>query len=153
MLAGQEGIALMYEPGEMVERLGRLQATSVPQWGVMTAGEMVVHCADQMRVCRGEKQVTSMSVPRLLRPLVKWIFVTRKKEFRPGMKTIKELDSRAEMTRPTSFEADRGSLVELVEDGREIGVVDHPLFGTLNGQEARELSLRHLDYHLRQFGV
>ena len=83
-----------------------------------------------MRVCRGEKAVTSVRLPRLLRPLMKWIFVTRRKEFKPGMKTIRELDARAGMTPLTSFDEDRRTLLRLVGDSRGGGVVGHPLFGT-----------------------
>ncbi len=134
-------------------RLGALRPESPARWGTMTAGEMVVHCADQIRVCRGEKAITSMRIPKLLRPLLRWVFVTRKKAFKPGMKTLKELDARGGMTPITTFENDRQTLLQMVAQGSGQRTVDHPLFGKLSGDEAEDLSRRHLDYHLRQFGV
>ena len=140
-------------PERIAARIETLRPDSARLWGTMSLGEMMASCSDHIPVCRGEKAVTSMSVPRLLRPLVKWIFVTRMKPFKPGMKTIKELDPHAAMTKPGEFEEDRQTLLRLVRDRTSKGVVNHPLFGTLNHAEAEDLRLRHLDDHLRQFGV
>ena len=138
----------------LIERIDALRLDSLRQWGKMSAGQVLVHCADQLRVSRGDKPVTSVRIPGLLKPLVKWLVVTRLKEFKPGMRTMKELDSEAGMTAPTTFEADQKALLELLEPSHYSAArVEHPLFGHLTAREFGEVSAKHLDHHLRQFGV
>jgi len=135
-------------------RLQQLRPDSTRHWGKMTAGQMVVHCTDQLRVSRGEKAVTSTRIPGFLKPLVKWLVVSRLKAFKPGMRTLKELDSEAGMTPPTTFEADRALLLGLLEREKyDPQGVEHPVFGHLTAQEFGEVTWKHLDHHLRQFGV
>ena len=120
----------------------------------MSAGQMLVHCADQLRVSRGEKPVTSVRVPGLLRPLLKWFFITRLKQFKPNMKTMYELDAKGGMTPPVSFATDHATLIRLLSPaGYSPGGINHPLFGRLSAQEFGEITWKHLDHHLRQFGV
>lgn len=135
-------------------RIQQLRPDSTRHWGKMTAGQMVVHCTDQLRVSRGEKAVTSTRIPGFLKPLVKWLVVSRLKAFKPGMRTLKELDAEAGMTPPTTFEADRALLLSLLER-EKYGPqgVEHPVFGHLTAQEFGEVTWKHLDHHLRQFGV
>ena len=138
----------------LVARIQALHPDSLRQWGKMTAAQMVVHCADQLRVSRGDKPVTSMRIPSFLKPLVKWLLVSRLKQFKPGMRTMKELDSETGMTAPTTFEEDRAALLALLEPSqyRSEGV-NHPVFGPLTAQEFGEVTWKHVDHHLRQFAV
>ena len=137
----------------LTTRIGRLSPETPRQWGTMTAQQMLVHCADQLRVSRGEKSVTSVRIPGFLKPLVKWLVVTRLKEFKPGMRTLKELDANAGMTPLTSFAADRDALVALINPtAYSPSGVEHPVFGRLSAPEFGEVTWKHLDYHLRQFG-
>lgn len=138
----------------LISRLFQLMPDAPPRWGTMTAGQMLVHCADQLRVSRGEKPVTSVRVPGLLRPLLKWFFITRLQAFKPNMKTMHELDAAGGMTPPISFATDHATLIGLLAPaGYRPSGVDHPLFGHLSAQEFGEITWKHLDHHLRQFGV
>jgi hypothetical protein len=138
----------------LISRFFTLMPDTQRRWGTMTAGQMLVHCADQLRVSRGEKPVTSLRVPGLLKPLLKWYFVTRLKEFKPNMKTMYELDAKGGMTPPTSFATDHATLIGLLAPTQYSRTgVDHPLFGHLSAQEFGEITWKHLDHHLRQFGV
>ena len=138
----------------LVARFHALTPDAPRHWGRMTAGQMLVHCADQLRVSRGEKPVTSTRIPGWLKPVAKWFFVTRLKEFKPNMKTLPELDAHGGMTPPTTFAADRAALLSLLEPGRYSPAgVEHPLFGHLSAPEFGEITWKHLDHHLRQFGV
>ena len=138
----------------LVSRLFRLMPDARPRWGTMSAGQMLVHCADQLRVSRGEKRVTSLWVPGFLKPLLKKRFVTQFKGFKQGMKTLRELDARRGMTLPVSFATDHATLIRLLSPASySLGGVEHPLFGHLSAREFGEITWQHLDHHLRQFGV
>jgi hypothetical protein len=56
---------------------------------------------------------------------------------------------------PTSFEADRQRVVELIERltmaPRGLGA-EHPFFGPLTNDEWNHLQEKHIDHHLQQFG-
>ena len=139
----------------LVGRLAALTPATPRQWGSMSAHQMLVHCADQVRVSTGLKPLTSLRIPRLFRPLIKWLFVTRPKGFKQNMPTMKELDANAGMTILTDFAADRAELLSLLDPKRYAGQtgVDPPLFGYLPADEFGRLTWQHLDHHLRQFGV
>lgn len=138
----------------LAERLAALTPTTARQWGTMSAHQVLVHCADQVRVSIGVKPLTSLRIPRWLRPLLKWV-VVRPGGFKKNMRTMKELDPAAAMTPLTEFDADRAALLALLDPARYAGQagVDHPLFGYLPADEFGRLTWQHLDHHLRQFGV
>ncbi len=70
------------------------------------------------------------------------------------MQTMKELDANAGMTPPTTFEADRQTLLDLLDPAKySLSGVEHPVFGHLSRKEFGEVTWKHLDHHLRQFGV
>jgi hypothetical protein len=76
------------------------------------------------------------------------------KEFKPNMKTMYELDSKGGMTPPVSFAADHATLISLLSPARYSSQgIDHPLFGHMSAQEFGEVTWKHLDHHLRQFGA
>lgn len=138
----------------LISRLFRLMPDTPRRWGSMTVGQMLVHCTDQLRISRGEKPVASLRVPGLVKPLLKWFFVKRLARFKPGMRTLPEMDARRGMTPPTTFATDHATLLAYLRPAgyRASGVV-HPLFGPLSAQEFGEITWQHLDHHLRQFGV
>ena len=138
----------------LISRLFQLMPDARRRWGTMTAGEMLVHCADQLRVSRGDKRVTSVWVPGLLKPLLKWFFVTRVEQFKRNMRTLPELNARLGMTRPVSFATDHAALLALLDSARyPANGIEHPVFGYMSAQEFGEATWKHLDHHLRQFGV
>ena len=138
----------------LVSRLFQLMPDAAPHWGRMTAGQMLVHCADQLRISRGEKPVTSVRIPNLLKPLVKWLVVKRMKDFKRGMKTLPEMDAQRGMTPPVSFATDHATLLALLAPASYgPSGVTHPVFGPLARPEFGEITWKHLDHHLRQFGV
>ena len=135
------------------DRILSLAADTPPLWGTMTAGTMLVHCADQVRVCTGDKPVT-LNVPSFLKPVL-WLIVMRLiRRFPRNMKTLPELDPAATMTPPVNFDDDRHTLLAELDPARHPPDrrYPHPLFGTLTRTRFGEVAGKHLDHHLRQFG-
>ena len=139
---------------ELISRLFRLMPDTPRRWGTMTVGQMLVHCTDQLRISLGEKSVTSLRVPFFLKPLLKRFLVKRLTAFKAGMKTLPEMDARRGMTPPTTFATDHATLLAYLRPARyPASGIEHPLFGHLSAQEFGEITWKHLDHHLRQFGV
>ena len=139
---------------KLAERVQRLTPEAERRWGTMTAGQMVCHIGDQIRVAIGEIPSSSSSASG---PLT-W----------PGMKQFviyvmpwpkgKIQTARSMLTtKPDEFEADREQFLQLMErfaqQGPEATLTPHPLFGKLSTKDWGGLVARHIDYHLRQFGA
>jgi hypothetical protein len=56
-----------------------------------------------------------------------------------------------------SWDADRAALLAIIQEaaghGENFAWTPHPAFGNLNGRSWGVLMWRHMDHHLRQFGV
>lgn len=140
------------------ERLTRLNPSARPRWGRMTAHQMVCHVSDSFAVGAGTRSVspgTGFLQPALLqRTIVKWLALRSPLPWPHGIPTPPELEQGRGGTPPAQWEADcsllRGRMEELA--GLEnFGV--HPFFGALNRSDWLVLGYRHMDHHLRQFGV
>lgn len=136
----------------IVARIERLSPTATASWGRMTAPQMLAHCTDALRMGLGDLPVKpkAAALPRMA--IVKWLFLNVL-PFPKSAPTAKELLARA----PEPWEAERAALVGLI--GR-VGSADatmrwpeHPLFGPLSAGQWGQLTWKHLDHHLRQFGV
>ena len=135
------------------ERIDALDASRPGLWGKMTAAQMVCHCADQLRVGLGDLPAVTTPIPLLRwRParqvLIYWLPWPKGK-----IPTAPEMQA----TKPAAWKDDLGALHALVDrfagrrpDGEW---ASHPAFGPLGGREWARLSWKHLDHHLRQFGV
>ena len=138
---------------ELLERLGRLQPDSPRQWGRMDPAQMLGHCAAALLVATGDTPRPHALIGRLLG------WTARKKFLGP------EPFSRNSPTDPTfvirdarDFAIERVRLEALIDRfvalgpdaaGRQM----HSFFGRMTGAEWGCLMGKHLDHHLRQFGV
>ena len=148
----------LFEPGraqEVTERLARLKEDSPRQWGRMNAAQAVAHCAKGLEWAVRDKTPDSMwLLPRMIGRIVKPMALGNDKPMRRNSPTARSLI--VDDARP--LETERTRLNELI--GRFVagGAVacttePHPFFGKLTPEECAILTYKHLDHHLRQFGV
>ena len=127
---------------EILERLGRLTPESSRRWGKMDVSKMVCHLRDHFLTALGDIDAGGGIAPMTWAPL-KWL----------GIETAPEMLQ----TEPETFERDVAALRQVIERfvalGPEGAFHAHPLFGPLSGEQWGRLAYRHLDHHLRQFGV
>lgn len=147
-------------PEDLARIRARIQAMrpdSPRQWGRMTAGQALAHLADQFRLANGEvptKDVSNWFTRTVMKRLVLWGMPAPKGK----VKTAEEIDQLIGGTPPTTFEADRETLLRLIDwlvQLPEGGLLPHahPFFGKMDKQQWGTLAHTHLDHHLRQFGV
>ena len=137
----------------LLDRLSRLRADSPRRWGRMTPHQAVCHLADAMRVTLGETRPQPHRIG-ILRRVVAAIAFTLPFRWPRGVPTARELDQERDGTRPHDFERDRADLAALV--GRVASVdspTDHPYWGRMSRGMTGRYAWRHMDHHLRQFGV
>ncbi len=134
-------------------RIQRLDANAGPKWGRMTAPQMVCHLNDSFRVGMGEKYA-SPATSLLQRTLVKWIALRTPLRWPPGVPTRPEIEQGRGGTPPGEWDADRAELFKLMDafaEKQTFGV--HPTFGKMSERDWLIWGYRHVDHHLRQFGV
>ena len=135
------------------ERIQRLDPNASPKWGRMTARQMVCHLNDSFRVGMGEKYA-SPSTSLLQTTLIKWIALRAPLRWPPGVPTRPEIEQGRGGTPPAEWENDRNELLGLLESfvgRRTFGA--HLVFGPMSRCEWLTCGYRHVDHHLRQFGV
>ena len=136
-----------------VERIQRLDPNASPKWGRMTARQMVCHLNDSFRVGMGEKYA-SPATSLLQTTLIKWIALRTPLRWPPGVPTRPEIEQGRGGTPPAEWENDRTELLGLLEsfpNRQTFGA--HPVFGPMSRSEWLTWGYRHVDHHLRQFGV
>lgn len=135
-------------------RLDALTPTSTPLWGKMNVGQMVAHCSVAYEVLYGEKKI---GLPKLAGWVLKWFMkpgMTNEVPYKKSMPTGKVF-----VQPPTlALEAERERLkgwIRRVEQGGAAAIDGkaHEFLGPLTAQEWNNMLYKHLDHHLRQFGV
>jgi hypothetical protein len=123
-------------------------------WGRMTSNQMLCHLCDSFRFALGERTAAS-ACSLVNRTLVKWIALHTSLPWPRNVKTRPEVDQTIGGTPPTAFERDRSELLLLMKRFTEpcSSRPHHPIFGPLTEREWQHWGWRHVDHHLRQFGV
>ena len=132
----------------------RLRADSPRQWGKMSPSQAVAHCAASMEMATGDMRPPRMFVGRLLGGLVKRMALGNDEPMKRNSPTSKDLVIAGE----PDLDAERARLLTLIDrlvSGGAAACTTHPhtFFGPLTADQWAVLMYKHLDHHLRQFGV
>ena len=133
-------------------RMELLSAESTPAWGRMNVSQMLAHLTDALRMTFGELAVKDKYIPLIrsfpFKQLVLYVF-----PFPKSSPTAPELLARV----PDSFEAEREQckayIARFAGAQGTLRFAPHPLFGPLSDRHMGTLVYKHIDHHLRQFGV
>jgi hypothetical protein len=153
----KQGAAMptLFDPsarGKIVSRLSGLTPDRRPLWGSLDAPRLQTHLADQLRMTLGDIHCRSKGGRAFRTPPLRELLIYIV-PFPKGLPTAPELLASA----PADFEADRQTLLELIgrvgtrKPGESWG--EHPAFGPISRRAWGVLGWRHLDHHLRQFGL
>ncbi len=139
---------------EIKGRVAALRPDSERQWGKMSVGQTVQHCCRGIQSATGELVVERVLIGRLIGPMVKRMVLGNDKPFGRDSPTAKEFLVHGEPE--LALEQER--LVGLIDRFAAAGPAGcttrpHAFFGKLTPEEWSELMYKHLDHHLRQFGV
>ncbi|WP_160136485.1 DUF1569 domain-containing protein [Chryseobacterium sp. c4a] len=137
----------------LVTRVNNLSATHQPQWGIMTASEMLLHCnscnQQILEESRGNERTKIKQY--LLRILALYLA--------PNFKKNIQSESRHNTKGKTNdlyFEKYRNEFIRLIHEfpvNTHPLTLSHPAFGNISTHEWGIAAYKHMDHHLRQFGV
>ena len=139
---------------EVKERVARLRPDSQRLWGKMNAAQTLAHCSAAMEWAVGDRIAPRMFVGRIIGRIVKPMALRNDEPMRQNLPTSKDLVVNDDRDLRTERERLRGLIDRFVTAG-PAGCTTHPhsFFGRLTPQEWATLMYKHLDHHLRQFGV
>jgi hypothetical protein len=133
-------------------RVARLTPERQPLWGRFTAPEMVCHVSSGLRQGLGELETGPPTGPLSRAPL-NWLVI----HVIPWPKGKAQSPPEFLTTRPTTWKADVDRLRDLIERfaarGPNATWPPSRVFGRISGPSWGVLQHKHLDHHLRQFGV
>lgn len=137
-----------------VSRINQLSAGSKALWGKMDVAQMLCHCQKPFEIANGSL------VPKP-NAIIKLLFGKRAKkqlinepQFKKNLPTFTE----AKIVDAKVFETEKQKLISLVIYFQDKGVNGltkhaHPFFGEMSTSDWDTLMVKHLDHHLKQFGV
>ncbi len=138
----------------IIDRINKLTASTIPQWGKMNVGQMLAHLNVAYDMDLTDKYPKPGFFSRLMLKLfVKNIVVGPKpyKKNNPTAPAFKIVDER-------DFHDEKSKLIENIHRVKDLGRSHYDgkeslSFGKLSADEYNNLFSKHLDHHLTQFGV
>jgi Protein of unknown function (DUF1569) len=139
---------------EVKERVAQLRPDSKRRWGTMNPAQVLDHCSRGFEMAAGQIRPPRAMIGRILGPIIKPLALKNDDPMRKNSPTAKELLVQEER----DFDAERERLRGLVDRFAATGPTGctthpHMFFGRLTPEEWAILMYKHMDHHLRQFGV
>ena len=137
---------------ELCSRLEQLQPDTPRLWGCMTTAQMMWHCRQAYKVPLTSKQLKPHPLSFIARFFAAQLY--NNKPYRQSLPTAKHFRARDDKDFATEKAALRSVMQAFYERGAAgVGNKRHPIFGTLTAEQWGQSMWKHLDHHLRQFGV
>lgn len=139
--------------GSILARIHSLQADRAGLWGKMNAAQMLAHVRMPLEVPLGKHILPPSFLMSLLGPSIKKVLM-KEQPVKPNQPTAKSM----KVTEAKDFETEKAALIlalnEFVAAGQAGRLPDrHPYFGKMSHAEWDKMQAKHLDHHLKQFGV
>jgi Protein of unknown function (DUF1569) len=143
----------MFDPGtkqEIISRINQLSPASRRKWGKMNVSQMLTHVQRQIRYTYGEHRIRSNFFLRILGPMFKGILYNAK-PYKQGLPT----DPSYVVSDERDFLTEKNNLLDLLGRFSEANISGkpHPIFGKISKEQWGLAIWKHLDHHLKQFGV
>ncbi|OQA06577.1 MAG: hypothetical protein BWY67_01920 [Bacteroidetes bacterium ADurb.Bin397] len=134
----------------LIARINRLHPDSKGLWGKMNVSQMMAHCQAQLRVALGDEKVKQSLIGMLFGKLAK----KKVLEAKPFSKNLPTAPSFIIRNNP-EFEDAKNKLIGLITrfNADALTSEPHPFFGKMTVEEWSAGTWKHLDHHLKQFGV
>jgi hypothetical protein len=150
----------LFEPTlveDVKRRIMRLSPESERQWGKMPLDLVLAHCTSSLQMAMGTIKPKRAPFPgNVIGLLIKPLVFRDDKSMRRDSPSVPELFT-ADPTE-CEFERERDQLIQTIDSFVSAGAAccshhPHPFFGPLRPQQWAILMYKHVDHHLRQFGV
>jgi hypothetical protein len=146
----------LFDPGinaEILNRIEKLTPASKPKWGKMNVQQMLAHLYLALQVNFGEIELKQGLLGIFFRGISRRILLGSK-PFPKHLPTDKKLLAKE----VSGFSTEKQKVANIVKiymaKGPEgLSKNPHNILGKITPEESAFISYKHLDHHLRQFGV
>jgi hypothetical protein len=138
----------------LIERLSKLNGDETPLWGRMNVNQMMSHLvqAGELPFAASLPDRSTFASRTFIKPLILYVLPMPKE-----VKTSAEMNQQENGRKPEEFEADRRNVIDSIKKLGELPVDHecsyHPMFGKMSAKEWALIVHKHIDHHLKQFGV
>ena len=135
---------------DILKRINNLTPSSTALWGKMNVSQMLAHCKAQIKVALGDDKLSPSWIGKLLGSYIKKKVLTDK-PYSQGLPTPPSF----KIKNTPDFETAKNELIHLITRFNETSISKepHPFFGKMTVEEWAKGTWKHLDHHLKQFGV
>jgi hypothetical protein len=135
---------------QIINRIGCLRPDTSRRWGKMSADQMLWHVNGGLSMALGHIDVTPRRPP-LPHSIMRWLVLNL--PWPKGAPTLPPFVPSGSY----DFDAERTRCLGLIDQLAAKPLHDrwptHPALGRMSGRAASRLQTKHLDHHLKQFGV
>jgi hypothetical protein len=135
----------------MIARINSLTPESKALWGKMSVDQMCKHCTSAINVAFGKQEVKMNFLMRFLGKMLKDKIFNG--EFKKNSPTAKEFIFTNHFDLEIAKKEFAESFSQFAQGHQAIKVIDHPFWGKMTHEDWDKLMWKHVDHHLRQFGV
>ena len=137
----------------LLNRVDTITSTSERKWGTMNVDEMLLHLRMQIELALGIQVPEKRPSSYLSLPFFRWIALYGL-AWPKGSPTAPEMDIRKRAITTSGFDGEKQLLLQrLYEIQQHQSFQPHPLFGKMSKNLWGRLIWKHIDHHLRQFGI
>lgn len=138
---------------EITNRVNALTPNSQRQWGKMNPAQMLAHCKEAFKVPLSDKKMPRMFLGLLIGWMVK-PKLYNESPWKQNLPTAPNFIIKGDR----DFEKEKQELIGMINQfhrgGPEnVGRFPHPMFGSFTKEQWGKSMYKHLDHHLKQFGV
>ena len=138
---------------KLVSRIQNLAPQTKPRWGSMTSIEMLLHCNkvnEYLLTAQPQKKPTTIK-----QYLARWVVLYIMPGLPKGAQAPKKVITKG-LANTLDFENEKQNFIEIIHRFPNHTLpltLHHPYFGGLNTKQWGLAGWKHVDHHLRQFGV
>lgn len=142
------------ETNEIINRIRKLTPDTQPQWGKMSVAQMLAHCSVTYEMIYDNIHKKPNPIMKLIIKTIAKSSVVGEKPYKKDLRTAPQFlvkDKR-------QFNAEKKRLTDYILKTQKLGEAEFHnkeshSFGVLTKKEWSNMFYKHLDHHLRQFGV
>jgi hypothetical protein len=136
---------------DVISRINAIEEHTKPQWGKMNAAQMLAHNVIPVEVVLEKRP--PVGKPNFLIKLLFKKMMYNDKLYKKNLPTPRPFRVEGDK----DYTAEKSNLVGAVNEvyglRNKTSWPKHPMFGEFNTQQTGQMLYKHLDHHLRQFGV
>jgi hypothetical protein len=136
---------------DIIDRINKLTPGSKALWGKMNVSQMLAHVQMPIGIAYGTHQPKGSFLLRLIGPL----FKSKLWDENPYKQSLPTDPTFIMTGSDKDFEKEKQQLLNMIDRFSDSTIVGerHPVFGKLTKENWSKATWKHLDHHLKQFGV